>query len=193
MSRRCLPLLGQADRRTAGDTLPNHPSGALSQGRAGPQSGGELRGHPAAAHRPVPGVSSLRRWPGRDPLPPLWRRDLHPLRLLRYGLGELRPLHRRRGGHRGLLHQCGRLPQPHAAERGGAVLCLPDDRRALLRHHVDDAADPLHERRPAAGHLPCGRACQDRRRRCPPDSGPDGKVHGFRPRGGEPPAEILRR
>ena len=26
---------------------------------------------------------------GRDPLPPLWRRDLHPLRLLRYGLGEL--------------------------------------------------------------------------------------------------------
>ena len=49
------------------------------------------------------------------------------------------------------------------------------------------------ERRPAAGHLPCGRACQDRRRRCPPDPRPDGKVHGFCPRGGEPPAEILRR
>ena len=32
-----------------------------------------------------------------------------------------------------------------------------------------------------------------RRRRCPPDPGPDGKVHGFRPRGGEPPAQILRR
>ena len=42
--------------------------------------------------------------------------------------GELRSLHRRRGGHRGLLHQRGRLPQPDAAERGGAVLRLPDDR-----------------------------------------------------------------
>ena len=39
-----------------------------------------------------------------------------------------------------------RLPQSHAAERGGAVLRLPDDLRALLRHHVDDAADSLHER-----------------------------------------------
>jgi len=34
------------------------------------------------------------------------------------------------------------------------LLRLPDDRRALLRHHVDHAADPVHERRPAAGHLP---------------------------------------
>ena len=33
--------------------------GALSQRRAGPQSGGELRGHPAAAHRPVPGAILL--------------------------------------------------------------------------------------------------------------------------------------
>lgn len=47
-----------------------------------------------------------------------------------------------------------RLPPPDAAERLRPLLCLSDDGRALFRHHVDHAANFVHERRPTAGHLP---------------------------------------
>ena len=171
--------------------MPLYPPGALRQGRPGAQPAGKLCGHPFAAQRAAALLSAIRGRQGRDAVPPVRRGGVHPVRLLRDGRGEHRPLYRCGGGHRGTVHQRGHLPTADAGKRLCALLRLPDDGRALFRYHVDDAADFVHERRPAAGNLSDRRACQDRRRGPPHDPRPDGKVHGLCPRGGEPDAQIL--
>lgn len=72
----------------------------------------------------------------------------------------------------------GNVPPPDAAECSRPLLCLPDDRGALLGYHVDDAANSVYERRPPPCHLPHRRAGQDRRQRCPHDPRPDGPLYG---------------
>ena len=57
--------------------------------------------------------------------------------------------------------------------------------RRFSRHHMDDAAGSLFasaDRRLAI--FLADELAQDRRRRYPPDPGPDGEVHGFRPQVG---------
>ena len=148
-----LSLLERPDAGGAGDALPLHPAGALRKGCPGAQPTGKLCGHPAAALGPAAGLSALGGRAGRDPLPPVRRGGVHPVGLLRHGLGEHRPVHRRRRGHRSLLHQRGHLPQADAAERACALLRLSDDGGALFRQHVDHAAGAVHERRPQACHF----------------------------------------
>ena len=127
--------------------------GALRQGRPGAQPAGKLCGHPFAAQRAIALLSAVRGRQGRDTVPPVRRGSVHPVCLLRDGRGEHRPLHRRGGGHRSAVHQRGHLPTVDAGKRLCALLRLPDDGRALFRYHVDNAADFVHERRPAAGDL----------------------------------------
>ncbi len=49
------------------------------------------------------------------------------------------------------------LSAPLPATPGGGALPLQDRQRALLRHHVDHAANPVHGDGPAGRHLPLGR------------------------------------
>ena len=86
-------LLERPDTRRTRDALPLHPSGALRKGGKGAQPAGKLRGHFAAALGPAACLSALGGRAGRDTLPPVRRGGVHPVGILRDGLGEHRPVY----------------------------------------------------------------------------------------------------
>ena len=127
VSRLCLPLLGQADRRAAGDALPHH---RLVRYRKGER-----------VHSPVEncvGILLLRTGQFRAYLLSDDGRDVTLYRLFGGEICILSAscvmdsvnfdLYIDAEEDTEATASAQRLPQSHAAERGGAVLRLPDDR-----------------------------------------------------------------